>query len=158
MPAASTSIANSVRTAKGLLAAHLPSENWTVRQKSIFDLEPVYDGLHDIVYSWGVLQHTGDMWPAIEKAAALVGPRGYLALAIYRKTPLCGLWRWEKRRYSKSPPALCAAIRLSYKMAYIAGLAATGRNPLTYIRRYRSNRGMDWHHDVNDWLGGYPYE
>ncbi len=148
---------DSVRTAEALLAAYLPSESWTVRQKSIFDLEPRYDGFHDIVYSWGVLHHTGDMWPAIEKAAALVGPGGYLALAIYSKTPLCGLWGWEKRLYSKSPAALCAAIRLFYKTAYIAGLAATGRNPLTYIRGYRSNRGMDWHHDVHDWLGGHPY-
>ncbi len=26
------------------------------------------------------------------------------------------------------------------------------------IAEYRSNRGMDWHHDVHDWLGGYPYQ
>ena len=96
-------------------AAYLPSESWTVRQKSIFDLEPRYDGFHDIVYSWGVLHHTGDMWPAIEKAAALVGPGGYLALAIYSKTPLCGLWGMGKASLFQVPAALCAAIRLFYR-------------------------------------------
>ena len=149
---------DSVRTAETLLTRHLPGENWMAGQKSVLDLSPECDGYHDIVYSWGALHHTGDMWRAIEKATALVKPGGLLALAIYRKTPLCGFWRWEKRLYTKSPPALCAAIRLAYKALYIGGLAATGRNPRAYIRAYRSNRGMDWHHDVHDWLGGYPYE
>ncbi len=150
--------ADSVRTAETLLTRYLPSENWIVRQKNVLDLSPERDGHHDIVYSWGALSHTGDMWRAIEKAAALVKPGGLLALAIYRKTPLCGFWRWEKRVYAKSSPALCAAIRLSYKALYVSGLAAAGRNPRAYIRAFSSNRGTDWHHDVHDWLGGYPYE
>ncbi|MGO8952334.1 MAG: class I SAM-dependent methyltransferase [Rhodomicrobium sp.] len=149
---------DSVRTAQTVLAAHMTGPGWDVQQKSVFDLDPRSDGRYDIVHSWGVLHHTGDMWPAIEKAAALVKPGGYFALALYRRTPLCGFWTWEKRFYSKASAPVCAVIRLGYKTLYIAGLAATGRNPLTYIRAYRSNRGMDWHHDVHDWLGGYPYE
>jgi hypothetical protein len=27
-----------------------------------------------------------------------------------------------------------------------------------YVSGYRGNRGMDYIHDVHDWLGGYPYE
>ena len=26
------------------------------------------------------------------------------------------------------------------------------------VENYNSLRGMDFHHDVHDWLGGYPYE
>jgi hypothetical protein len=35
---------------------------------------------------------------------------------------------------------------------------AVGKSPRTYVKRYKQTRGMDWHHDVHDWLGGYPYE
>jgi len=28
----------------------------------------------------------------------------------------------------------------------------------THIRNYRNKRGMDFMHDVRDWIGGYPYE
>ena len=45
-----------------------------------------------------------------------------------------------------------------YKSAYLAGVAVTRRNPVTYVREYGSDRGMDFNHDVHDWLGGYPYE
>ncbi len=31
----------------------------------------------DVVYSWGVLHHTGSMWPVLEAAAAKVRPGGF---------------------------------------------------------------------------------
>ncbi len=150
--------ADSVGTAEALLARHLPDGGWSVRRKSVFDLTPEADGLHDVVHSWGVLHHTGDMWGAIDRASRLVKPKGYFVLALYRKTPFCPLWAVEKRLYTAAPPAVRFLLRLPYKALYLAGLLVRGRNPLTYIARYTSNRGMDWHHDVDDWLGGYPYQ
>jgi hypothetical protein len=38
------------------------------------------------------------------------------------------------------------------------GFAVVGRDFSGYVSSYRSNRGMDYLHDVHDWLGGYPYE
>jgi hypothetical protein len=35
---------------------------------------------------------------------------------------------------------------------------ATGRSPIGHVRGYKTLRGMNWHRDVHDWLGGYPYE
>ena len=32
------------------------------------------------------------------------------------------------------------------------------RNFAAYVSNYRGNRGMDFIHDVHDWLGGYPYK
>jgi len=49
-------------------------------------------------------------------------------------------------------------VRGTYKAAYLTGIAATGRSPGDYVRNYKSTRGMNWHRDVHDWLGGYPYE
>jgi len=68
------------------------------------------------------------------------------------------LWRIEKRLYAHGPEWLQRSIRGVFKTAYVAAIAASGRNPIRYIARYRSNRGMSWHHDIHDWLGGYPYE
>jgi SAM-dependent methyltransferase len=149
---------NSVYASQALLSRYLPAGGWTTEVKSVFDLDPAQDALHDIVYSWGVLHHTGDLWAAIKKAAALVKPGGYFALALYRKTPFCRFWTVEKRFYTASGPVGRAAIRSIYKSAFFAGLILTGRNPRRHIHRHKSHRGMDWHHDLHDWLGGYPYE
>jgi 2-polyprenyl-3-methyl-5-hydroxy-6-metoxy-1,4-benzoquinol methylase len=148
----------SAAAAQALLTKFCPDAGWRVAQRSVFDLAPERDGRHDIVYSWGVLHHTGDMWRAIEQASALVTPGGHLALALYRLTPLCPLWQREKRFYAAAGPAAQAVTRGLYKTLYRAGLLATGRNPRAYIANYTSARGMDWAHDVHDWLGGYPYE
>jgi 2-polyprenyl-3-methyl-5-hydroxy-6-metoxy-1,4-benzoquinol methylase len=148
----------SVQTAETFLSTHANSRTWSVKIKDAFDLDPRQDGVYDVVYSWGVLHHTGDIWIAIRKAAAMVAPGGHLALALYRHTPLCGFWRAEKKIYSTSPRFVQAIMRVLYKAIYLCGLIATGRSPAKYIRNYVSARGMDWSHDVHDWLGGYPYD
>ena len=39
------------------------------------------------------------------------------------------------------------------------GLTLTGRSLKRYVANYPlNNRGMDFGHDLHDWLGGYPYE
>lgn len=109
-------------------------------------------GSYDVVYSWGVLHHTGDMRKAIVNAARLVKPGGTFIIAIYLKTPLCGFWKVEKRVYSQLPKAIQSI------MAYgLHGLAIAIR---AVLRREEGERvrGMDWFHDARDWLGGYPYE
>lgn len=125
-----------------------------VRLASVFDISRQFD----VVYSWGVLHHTGAMWDAVAHASGLVAPGGRLVIALYARTPLCGFWRLEKRLYSSSPKGVQTVIRALYKALFIAGLLASGRNPIAYIRSYATNRGMRWHHDMHDWLGGYPYE
>jgi hypothetical protein len=42
--------------------------------------------------------------------------------------------------------------------AHLAALLARLRNPFAYESNYRSARGMDWRHDVRDWLRGYLSE
>jgi 2-polyprenyl-6-hydroxyphenyl methylase/3-demethylubiquinone-9 3-methyltransferase len=147
-----------VAAARSLLSKYLPEGKWIISESSVFDLLPEHDGTYDIVYSWGVLHHTGDVWAALTKAAAMVGQNGLMATALYRKTPCCSLWTSEKKMYARLPRAFQWIIRSLYKAAYVSGLVMTGRNPATYINNYKSSRGMDWSHDIHDWLGGYPYE
>ena len=148
----------SVRTTERTLQKFCPNKPWTCSVQSIFDMNPERDGTYDVVYSWGVLHHTGDMEGAIANASRLVTANGLLALGLYKKTSVCGFWRWEKRLYTRGPNWLATMIRIIYKSIYCIGLLITGRNPKKYIADYINNRGMDWDHDIHDWLGGYPYE
>ncbi len=48
---------------------------WTVEQASVLDEDHMNGlGQFDIVYSWGVLHHTGSMWSALENVSRLVKP------------------------------------------------------------------------------------
>lgn len=123
--------------------------DWAIAEQSVFDLDP---GQFDVVYSWGVLHHTGDLWRAIDCAAKRVGPGGTFAFSLYEKTPMCGFWRAEKRFYSHAPLFVQAIIMWAYLAARALGLVIGGR------ARKAPRRGMDSAHDIHDWLGGYPYE
>nr|WP_293854242.1 class I SAM-dependent methyltransferase [Sphingomonas sp. SCN 67-18] len=148
----------SVEATSTLLARAPKDRPVDIREMSIFDATPENMGLFDVVYSWGVLHHTGAMWQAVEQAAKLVKPGGTLALALYQKRAACGLWTVEKRFYTRSGPRVRGLIRKLYKAAFFAGLLATGRSPARYVREYRTRRGMNFDNDIHDWLGGYPYE
>lgn len=148
----------SVRTTRAVLDKFAPNADWRAEEVSVFDLSAERIGRFDIVHSWGVLHHTGAMWRAIERALDLVAPGGMLVLALYRKSPLCGFWRVEKRFYTHAGVVGRGIARGLYQTLYLAGVLATGRNPAAYVRDYEHNRGMAWRTDVEDWLGGYPYE
>lgn len=150
---------NSTATARKILAERNPSAPWQIENISVFDLTPDHFGTFDIVYSWGVLHHTGDLWQAVSKAAALVAPNGLLAVAFYRETYLDPFWKLEKRFYTNASPSIQNFIKSSYINAFRIARVATQKEPFAdYIARYSSRRGMDFEHDVHDWLGGYPYE
>ena len=149
---------DSVSTSRKMLTLHAAARRWQVLQSSVFDLNPDVIGRFDVVYSWGVLHHTGDMLRAIRSAAALVGPGGMFVVALYRKTRLCGFWKREKRWYSKAGPLGQAVARSVYLSIFRIMLALQGRTLGRRVAEYAGNRGMDFHHDVHDWLGGWPYE
>lgn len=151
----------SVATTKALLAAHAPDGSWETRVADVFALDGF--GKFDVVCSWGVLHHTGDVNRAIRAASEHVAPGGTFCIAIYRKTALCGFWKREKKLYSRSGPMVQGAIRSIYLAWLFAvrslacALHGTLFRPASEIREMKA-RGMDFFNDVHDWLGGYPYE
>jgi len=149
--------ADSVATTRAVLTERKVATPWQSEVRSVFDLDPGRLGTFDIVYSWGVLHHTGSMWEAIDKAAALVAPGGLLAIALYRRTRLDPFWKTEKRLYAHAPRFVQSVVRACYIAVFGLGLLATGRSLARYVANYQT-RGMDFYHDVHDWLGGYPYE
>lgn len=149
----------SVSTTKKLLSTYAPDYPAHVELKNVHEAAPVNDhDRYDIVYSWGVLHHTGDMRDAIRKASAFVAPDGKFIIAIYKKSPLCAFWRVEKSFYSRMPPFLQFPITAVFSGIYLLGVLINGKNPVEYVKSYKGFRGMNFWHDMIDWLGGYPYE
>lgn len=137
--------------------------DWTIESGSVLDKDYIKRlGQFDIVYSWGVLHHTGAMWQALENAALPVAEGGRLFVAIYNdQARKSEFWRSVKRIYCESAlgRTLVPAIFIPY---FIAGGfikdVLSGRNPAARYSEYKKSRGMSIHHDWIDWLGGYPFE
>jgi 2-polyprenyl-6-hydroxyphenyl methylase/3-demethylubiquinone-9 3-methyltransferase len=137
--------------------------DWTVEQGSVLDRAYLsHLGQFDIVYSWGVLHHTGHMWVALENVAPLVRTGGHLFIAIYNKQPfLSAYWTFVKRRYNRAP----AVVQRMLEYAY-TGFFAAGHFIVDVLRgrdaalRYRGtgHRGMTVYYDIVDWIGGWPFE
>lgn len=137
--------------------------NWRIMQGSALD--PAFMaglGQFDLVYSWGVLHHTGAMWPAINLAAARVAPQGTLLLALYNDQGWrSAVWRAIKRLYCSSTPGRWLVGALFYPLFSLYALWQDLRHfhaPGTHARQYARKRGMSLFHDWRDWLGGYPFE
>lgn len=108
---------------------------------------------HDVVYSWGVLHHTGDMYTAFERIKNLVAENGALVLAIYNKHFTSPVWKLIKYTYVKSPSFIKKIlIFLVMLIKFPIVLIIWRRNP------FKKRRGMHFYTDIVDWVGGYPYE
>jgi 2-polyprenyl-6-hydroxyphenyl methylase/3-demethylubiquinone-9 3-methyltransferase len=149
---------DSVATTRAMLERFGCLDRAEVVQQSVFDLNPERDGRYDVVYSWGVLHHTGDMNRAIAAAARMVQLGGYFAVALYGKTFYCGAWTHIKRWYVKATPKRRTAAERLYMRLFGIYLLLRGKRLSTHIHNYHNKRGMDFMHDVRDWIGGYPYE
>jgi len=138
---------------------------WETKKGSALDNEFLrHLGKYDIVYSWGVLHHTGDMYRAISNVSNLVEEDGYLYLAIYNKAKKMfpegssKFWWTIKTIYNKSGKIIKRIMEAIYASIIIFGLTINRINPIKYINKYSSLRGMNFFTDIKDWLGGFPYE
>ena len=138
--------------------------NWTIEQGSVLD--PSYlsrQGQFDVVYSWGVLHHTGDMWQALANVIPLLSQGGTLFIALYNDEGLQSrLWSKVKRTYSRWPltrPFLVLAFCPYWLVkGLIVDVVFLRKNPLARYGRSHQARGMTYFTDLLDWLGGYPFE
>jgi len=137
--------------------------NWVVEQGSALDKDYLESlGRFDIVYSWGVLHHTGAMWQALENVTSLVAHSGKLFIAIYNDQGRASrLWLRVKGLYNKMPKPL------RFMILWPAFLRLWGPtiirdlfkgNLFSTWNSYIKSRGMTPWRDVVDWVGGYPFE
>jgi 2-polyprenyl-6-hydroxyphenyl methylase/3-demethylubiquinone-9 3-methyltransferase len=143
-----------------------PGCEWTVERASALDAAYVEAlGRFDVVYSWGVLHHTGDMWTALENVTGAVRDDGHLFISIYNdQGGRSSMWRVVKRLYNAVPRVLRLPLMLVVMVPrelLTAGRSVLRGRPIEYVRgwtNYKSTRGMSRWHDLVDWVGGYPFE
>lgn len=149
--------AQSVACTREMRRRHFADDvaHWQVEQGSVLDPDYLDRlGRFDVVYSWGVLHHTGRMWTAIDNVSRLVKPHGRLFIAIYNdQGAISRWWAFVKRLYNRS--ALARALLIVAYTPYFIGLRwlyrrMAGLGPV--------NRGMTLWYDMLDWLGGHPFE
>lgn len=156
----------SVACTRELKQRFLPGDaRWVVEPGSVLDEQYLKAlGQWDIVYSWGVLHHTGDQWRALGNLQGLVADGGRLFIALYNDQG------WGSRAWTRTKAAYCAVPRplkgaiLGLSMIRLWGPTTLrdllkGRPGATW-RAYREagERGMSPWRDVVDWIGGYPFE
>jgi 2-polyprenyl-6-hydroxyphenyl methylase/3-demethylubiquinone-9 3-methyltransferase len=158
---------NSYACTRELRERFFPADpHWRVEQGSALDPEYIRGlGKFDIVYSWGVLHHTGEMWRALENAVLPVAHGGRLFIAIYNDTgSQARRWHWIKKTYCRLPAVLKTPFAIAAILPEEAKRLASSLlklDPASYIHswtRYRNSRGMNRWHDIIDWVGGFPYE
>lgn len=136
---------------------------WRIEQGSALDKNYVRSlGPFDIVYSWGVLHHTGEMWQALDNAAIPVASGGLLVVAIYNDQG------WKSRLWKIIKQVYCSGlagrwlITATFVPLFLIGFFMIDllklRNPLARYRSRHDSRGMSVITDIIDWIGGYPFE
>jgi 2-polyprenyl-3-methyl-5-hydroxy-6-metoxy-1,4-benzoquinol methylase len=157
----------SVATTTAVRDAFAHDADWTVEQANVLDAAYMERlGGWDLVYAWGVLHHTGDMWSAMDHACGRVATGGRLFISIYNDQGWRSrLWRRIKRLYN----ALPGPVRAPYAVVVMLPMEinslvryALKLRPYEYLRQWWAKggreRGMSRWHDVLDWVGGFPCE
>jgi len=157
----------SVACAQELKRRYFPDDDgWRIEEGSVLDRQYM-DTLDrfDVVYSWGVLHHTGSMWLAIENAISRVADSGgTLFIAIYNDQGWKSHgWWFVKFFYNRAPrflrgPFAFTVTAVTHVLVTLKQLIR--RQPLTVISSlFRAPpRGMSAKYDMVDWIGGFPFE
>ncbi len=155
---------SSVNCARELKRRYFPDDDrWTIERGDALDsayLESL--GAWDVIYSWGVLHHTGDMWKALSNVANMARPGSRVFISIYNdQGGQSRRWTRVKRMYNTGPAGravVLGAFVPVFAAQHLAHDVLRRRNPLDTYREYYRTRGMSRVHDWVDWLGGYPFE
>ena len=122
-------------------------------------------GRYNIVYSWGLLHHTGKMWAAIDNCIYLVNDDGIFFIAIYNDQGIKShFWWMVKWLYNRLPRFLRKpfAYTAGFFVIFLMLLKHTIKLKLMVILGsnfdYKQSRGMSMLSDIDDWYGGFPYE
>jgi 2-polyprenyl-3-methyl-5-hydroxy-6-metoxy-1,4-benzoquinol methylase len=156
----------SVVCAQELKRRYFPDhDGWTINQGDVLDSAYLADlGQFDIVYSWGVLHHTGNMWQALDNVAStLVRRGGMLFIALYNdQGRRSRIWRSIKKSYSQAGPVLRGVLIAFFACyfgvrGFVSGVFRKRNAPQSQGQSDRG-RGMTYLTDLIDWIGGYPFE
>lgn len=152
---------SSVACAEELRSRYYPEDpDWTIETGSALDKDYLQSlGSFDLVYSWGVLHHTGNMWAGLENVESLVKENGTLFIALYndqgRKSRR---WRRVKEIYCSNRLGKAAVVSVFFPYFFLKTLRTCYLRKKNMFANYKERRGMSLVHDWHDWLGGLPFE
>ena len=136
--------------------------NWRVERGDVLDDAYIAAlGQWTLVYSWGVLHHTGDVWRALANAAKTVASGGLLYIALYSADMQSDpeFWLNIKQEYNRAGALKRRRMEWWYVWVYLMNRNPLWIGHLVYrMLRHRLNRGMSLFVDIRDWLGGWPME
>jgi len=155
---------HSVACTAELKRRYFPDDAWTVETGSALDEVYLRSlGQFDIVYSWGVLHHTGDMWTALANAALPVTDGGKLFIAIYNDQGTASRrWTKVKKLYNRLPDG-CKFL-VVWPSFWVLNWRSLVKDSLhgKPLKKFQDDgkrpRGMSFWQDLTDWVGGYPFE
>lgn len=142
---------------------YVNDDSWVIEEGSALDEKLLISlGKFDVVYSWGVLHHTGNMMKALNNAMIPVSESGLLFIAIYNdQDVLSRAWKKVKKTYCSNWFGRLFIISIFIPLFVVQsigiGIIKYG-NPIGHFLDYKNKRGMSIYHDWIDWLGGYPFE
>jgi 2-polyprenyl-3-methyl-5-hydroxy-6-metoxy-1,4-benzoquinol methylase len=146
----------SVARTQALRQRYYPSDpDWTIHAASVLDRHYLASlGQYDVVYSWGVLHHTGALWQALDNIAQLPAPGGLLYVSVYNDQGfLTGYWRAAKKIYASS--VIGQWLILLLHAPYMYGARWLARS---LPGRKRTERGMSLWEQMRYVLEGHPFE
>ena len=157
----------SVKCTLELKDRYFPNDiKWNIEEASILDNNYIDKlGVYDIVYSWGVLHHTGSMYIAFENSIKCVARGGFLYIAIYNDQKWKShLWWFIKLVYNKLPGLL--GVIYAYLLTLALDIINIIKHTIKFepieafkpLLNYKKKRGMSRMSDIIDWIGGFPYE
>ncbi len=155
----------SVACAQELKRRYFPDhDDWTIDRGDVLDSAYVTGlGSFDIVYSWGVLHHTGNMWQALDNVAIPVRRDGKLFIALYNdQGRRSRMWKSIKKSYSRGGLLLRSTLIAFFACyfgvrGFVSGVFRKRSAPQSQEQSERG-RGMTYLTDLIDWIGGYPFE
>lgn len=157
---------NSVKCAQKLKSKYYSDCNdWTIEHGDVLNDKYMSNLMiegYDIVYSWGVLHHTGNMYKAIDNASKCVAKDGIFFISIYNdQGAFSTMWKKIKKFYNNSPLFIKDILAFLYTIRIWGPIILKdlfeGR-PFYSWKNYYKLRGMSPWIDIVDWVGGYPFE
>ena len=150
---------DSVNATKLTKKKFFPNQStWKIYKGSILDnnfLKKILKNQKfEIVYSWGVLHHTGDLQTSLKNSIQLVKKNGYLILAIYNDQGLfSNYWLIVKKMYNYNFifKLLIIILHAPYFLFFIPIIKI-------FLKKEFDNRGMKIWYNYLDWIGGYPFQ
>ena len=135
-------------------------DDWVITEGNMLDapfLESI--GLFDVVYAFGSLHHTGDMWQALRNVAGRVAPEGLLYLGLYNdQGRRSRMWKAVKQTYCAGTAGRLLIESTFMPYYFLRFCVASVKRRKNHFADYKANRGMSAFHDWRDWLGGLPFE